>query len=114
VQEHGKLWQLKDRQRDAPTQAGLTRWHIGEIASRIGQIYYEYYNRTSDSRFLKEACVWYDTIRKRQYFKPEEPTEVQVQQQLRYYMRFTLVCILLQETVKARHCSTVRQHVWML
>ena len=106
LQEHGKLWQLKDRHREALTQAGLTRWHMGEIASRIGQIYYEYYTRTSDSRFLKEASVWYDTVRKRQYFKMEEPSEAQLQQQLRYCMRFTLVCILLQDSAKVRCCNT--------
>jgi hypothetical protein len=102
VQEHGRLWQLKDRHRDALIRAGLTRWHIGEIASRIGQIYYEYYSRTSETRFLREACVWYDTIRKRQYFKQGEPTSVEVLKQLRYYMRFALICILLDDISKVR------------
>jgi hypothetical protein len=100
LQKHGKLWQLKDKHRDALTQAGMTRWDIGVIASRIGQIYFEYYNRTSDCRFLKEACMWYDTIRTRWYFHPERPTEREVLQQLRYYMRFTHVCILLQNTTQ--------------
>lgn len=101
-QEHGKLWQLKDRHREVLKRAGMTRWQVGEIASRIGQIYYEYYNRTGEARFLREACVWYDTIRKRQYFRPAEPTTGELLQQLRYYMRFTLVCILLDELSKAR------------
>lgn len=102
MQAHGKLWQLKDLHRDALTAAGLTRWHMGEIASRIGQIYYEYYTRTSDARMLNEACVWYDTIRRRQYFSEAAPPAPRVLQQLRWYMRFTVVCLLLRDSVKAR------------
>ena len=52
-----------------------------------------------------EACIWYDTIRKRQYFKPERPSETELLQQLRYFMRFALVCILLQDIDKVRHVS---------
>lgn len=102
VQNYGKLWQLKDRHRDALMRAGLTRWHIGEIASRIGQIYYEYYTRTSETRLLREACVWYDTIRKRQYFKQVESSSMELVKQLRYYMRFALICILLDDVTKVR------------
>ena len=103
---------MKDTHREALVAAGLTRWAMGALASRIGQIYYEYYTRTSDARFLREACVWYDTIRKRQYFKPPAEAgggglegggaEGAALQQLRYYMRFALVCILLQELDKVR------------
>ena len=83
-------------------RAGLTPWQVGEIASRIGQIYYEYYTRTGEARFLREGAVWYDTIRKRQYFRPADPTTTELLQQLRYYMRFTLICILLNDLSKVR------------
>ena len=38
---------------------GLKRWEIGEIASKIGQLYYHYYLRTSETNYLRESAVFY-------------------------------------------------------
>ena len=48
---------------------GLKRWEIGEIASKIGQLYYHYYLRTSETNYLFESYIFYDAIRERSYFK---------------------------------------------
>lgn len=44
------------------------RWQIGEIASKIGQLYYHYYLRTSDTNYLSEAFSFYAAIRARGYY----------------------------------------------
>jgi hypothetical protein len=41
------------------------RWQIGNIASKIAQLYYHYYLRTSDLSALEEACVFYEAVRDR-------------------------------------------------
>lgn len=47
---------------------GLKRWQIGEIASKIGQLYYHYYLRTSETSYLHEAFSFYAAIRGRAYY----------------------------------------------
>ena len=54
----------------------LKRWEIGEIASRIGQLYYIYYLKTSDINYLNEAFTFYKAIRERSYFKTEGVNEM--------------------------------------
>ena len=54
----------------------LKRWEIGEIASRIGQLYYIYYLKTSDINYLNEAYTFYSAIRARGYFKTEGINEM--------------------------------------
>jgi hypothetical protein len=48
---------------------GLKRWEIGEIASKIGQLYYHYYLKTSETNYLQESFVFYEAIRERNYYK---------------------------------------------
>ncbi|KAF9400741.1 hypothetical protein BGX21_003591 [Mortierella sp. AD011] len=55
---------------------GLKRWEVGEIASKIGQLYYHYYLRTSETNYLQESSAL--MIKK-----------------LRYYARFIVVSLLL-------------------
>lgn len=50
------------------TKYGLKRWQIGEIASKIGQLYYHYYLRTSETYYLHEAFSFYSAIRGRKYY----------------------------------------------
>lgn len=54
--------------REVLTSRGMERWEIGDIASKIGQLYYNYYLRTSEIRFLHESYVFYEAIRSRAYF----------------------------------------------
>ncbi|KAJ1566687.1 hypothetical protein HK096_000681, partial [Nowakowskiella sp. JEL0078] len=76
---------------------GLKRWEIGEIASKIGQLYYHYYLRTSETNYLYESYVFYEATRERQYFREviESKNQVLVIKKLRYYARFIVVCLLL-------------------
>ncbi|XP_065068851.1 protein SCAI-like isoform X2 [Rhopilema esculentum] len=78
----------------------LKRWQIGEIASKIGQLYYHYYLRTSEANYLFEAFQFYSAIRTRNYFnhggKDEESSLLP--KKLRYYARFLVVCLLMNET----------------
>jgi hypothetical protein len=100
AQDYNKLWSTQQRYRLPLVQAGLSRWHIGEIASKIGQLYYNYYSRKSDTSALVEAYAFYDAIRARQYFQGTDESRFTLQQQLRYHARFILVCLLLQEIDK--------------
>ena len=65
---YSSLWKFQQEHRVVLTQEGLERWDIGEIASKIGQLYFNYYLRTSELRFLVESFTFYDAIRQRQYF----------------------------------------------
>lgn len=74
-------------------------WQIGEIASRIGQLYYQFYLRKGDTCYLDEAYVFYEAIRARQYLgdstSPSTQPELAVLlRRLRYYTRFCVVCML--------------------
>ena len=77
----------------------LRAWQIGEIASRIGQLYYQFYLRKGDTCYLDEAYVFYEAIRARQYLggstSPGTQPELAVLlRRLRYYTRFCVVCML--------------------
>ncbi|CAA6658851.1 unnamed protein product [Spirodela intermedia] len=81
---------------------GLRRWEIGDVASRIGQLYYAQYLRNSDVRFLVEAYVFYEAILSRGYF--ERGKKGGRCKELRFYARFVLVALLLNR----------RELVWTL
>eukprot|EP01133_Synstelium_polycarpum_P009741 gene9741-11376_t len=79
---------------------GLKRCEIGEIASKIGQLYYHYYLRTSDTNYLNESYIFYEAIRLRSYFKDvslDTKMPDMMVKQLRYYARFIVVCLLLNK-----------------
>ena len=74
-------------------------WQIGEIASRIGQLYYQFYLRKGDTCYLDEAYVFYEAIRARQYLGDTtspgtHPDLAVLLRRLRYYTRFCVVCLL--------------------
>merc|ERR1711959_126303 len=67
-----KLWKYQQEKRailENRDYYGLKRWEIGEIASKVGQLYYHYYLRTSDVLYLKESYVFYEAVRSRGYFQ---------------------------------------------
>jgi hypothetical protein len=76
-------------------EVGLKRWEIGEIASRIGQLYYNYYLRTSNAKFLSESFIFYEAIMSREYFKDSDKDASLANKQLRYCARFIVICLLL-------------------
>ena len=63
-----KLWRFQQEHRAALTDAGLRRWEIGEIASRVGQLYYAFYLRTGEGWYLSESHAFFDAAAKRDYF----------------------------------------------
>ncbi|KAL7838301.1 hypothetical protein AOLI_G00267050 [Acnodon oligacanthus] len=95
-----KLWKFQQQHRQVlDTRYGLKRWQIGEVASKIGQLYYHYYLRTSETSYLNEAFSFYSAIRQRSYYyqvNKEDRPELVVKK-LRYYARFIVVCLLLNK-----------------
>ncbi|XP_056601565.1 protein SCAI [Triplophysa dalaica] len=96
-----KLWKFQQQHRSAllDNRYGLKRWQIGEVASKIGQLYYHYYLRTSETSYLNEAFSFYSAIRQRSYYhqvNKEDRPELVVKK-LRYYARFIVVCLLLNK-----------------
>ncbi|KAI9471544.1 hypothetical protein LPJ55_002136 [Coemansia sp. RSA 990] len=99
-----KLWKFQNQHRlllEKPEHYGLKRWEVGEIASKIGQLYYRYYLRTSETNYLQEAFVFYDAIRERNYFKGEQEVRnsALMIKKLRYYARFIVVCLQMNNTL---------------
>ncbi|XP_042868530.1 protein SCAI-like isoform X2 [Penaeus japonicus] len=98
-----KLWKFQQQHRQIlDSKYGLKRWQIGEIASKIGQLYYHYYLRTSETNYLNEAFSFYAAIRGRAYYSRTSKDDRSVQmsdlmvKKLRYYARFIVVCFLLK------------------
>ncbi|KAI7746495.1 hypothetical protein M8C21_026233 [Ambrosia artemisiifolia] len=96
-----KLWDFQQKNRSKLVESGLQRWEIGEIASRIGQLYFTQYMRTSEARFLLEAYIFYEAILNRGYFEGGEGYKAVVKdrglrfKELRFYARFLLVAVVL-------------------
>jgi hypothetical protein len=86
---HSKLWKLQQKDR-----SGLTRVEIGQIASRIAQLYYQYYLATSETNYLQESFAFYNAIRSRNYF-----LEAPLDYRLRFLARFIIVCLLLSNNL---------------
>lgn len=95
-----KLWKFQQQHRQIlDTKYGLKRWQIGEVASKIGQLYYHYYLRTSETNYLNESFSFYSAIRMRAYYSKaskEERPDLMVKK-LRFYARFIVVCLLLKK-----------------
>ncbi|XP_061118899.1 protein SCAI-like [Conger conger] len=95
-----KLWKFQQQHRQVlDSRYGLKRWQIGEVASKIGQLYYHYYLRTSETSYLNEAFSFYSAIRQRSYYyqvNKEDRPELVVKK-LRYYARYIVVCLLLNK-----------------
>ncbi|XP_057970575.1 uncharacterized protein LOC131159572 isoform X2 [Malania oleifera] len=101
-----RLWKFQQENRARLVEAGLQRWEIGEIASRIGQLYFGQYMRTSEARFLFESYIFYEAILSRGYFegsKKGSTKDLGVRfKQLRFYARFLLVSLLLNRSEMVR------------
>ncbi|KAL9463962.1 hypothetical protein AB3S75_001711 [Citrus x aurantiifolia] len=91
-----RLWKYQQENRAKLVASGLNRWEIGEIASRIGQLYFNQYMRTSEARFIVEAYVFYEAILSRKYFEGAKVKQLGVRfKELRFYARFLLVSLIL-------------------
>ncbi|XP_071692618.1 uncharacterized protein [Rutidosis leptorrhynchoides] len=94
-----KLWEYQQKNRSKLVESGLQRWEIGEIASRIGQLYFVQYMRTSEARFLLESYIFYEAILNRGYFEGSSFKDLKDRglrfKELRFYARFLLVALIL-------------------
>ncbi|KAL4341451.1 hypothetical protein GQ457_08G005920 [Hibiscus cannabinus] len=91
-----QLWKFQQENRQKLVEAGLKRWEIGEIASRIAQLYYGQYMRTSEASYLSEAYIFYEAILTREYFKDGSFQDFNLaNKQLRFLARFLMVCLVL-------------------
>ncbi|XP_004510175.1 uncharacterized protein [Cicer arietinum] len=91
-----QLWKFQQENRHKLVEAGLKRWEIGDIASRIGQLYFGQYMRTSDFNYLSESYIFYEAIFTRDYFKDGLFQDLNIaNKQLRFLARFLTVCLLL-------------------
>ncbi|GMN38994.1 hypothetical protein TIFTF001_008226 [Ficus carica] len=92
-----QVWKMQQENRQKLVESGLRRSEIGEIASRIAQLYFGQYMRTSQASYLHEAFVFYDAVLSRDYFnnKIDAGDLSLVTKQLRLISRFLTVCLLL-------------------
>ncbi|KAL6289538.1 hypothetical protein ACE6H2_007048 [Prunus campanulata] len=91
-----QLWKFQQENRQKLVEAGLRRSEIGEIASRIAQLYLGQYMRTSEASYLSEAYIFYEAILSREYFKEGMFQDLGLaSKQLRFISRFLMVCLLL-------------------
>uniref|UniRef100_A0A2P2L0T9 Protein SCAI n=1 Tax=Rhizophora mucronata TaxID=61149 RepID=A0A2P2L0T9_RHIMU len=90
-----QLWKFQQENRQKLVDAGLKRSEIGKIASRIAQLYYGQYMRTSDAGYLSESYVFYEAILNREYFKEGLLQDLNLaNKQLRIFARFLMVCLV--------------------
>nr|GEV10472.1 protein SCAI isoform X1 [Tanacetum cinerariifolium] len=89
------LWKFQQENRHKLMEAGLKRWEIGDIASRIGQLYFGQYMRTSQAKYLSEAYIFYEAVLTREYFKDGLSHDLNLaNKQLRFLARFLTVCLV--------------------
>ncbi|XP_052170231.1 uncharacterized protein LOC127786690 isoform X2 [Diospyros lotus] len=91
-----QIWKFQQENRQKLVEAGLKRWEIGDIASRIGQLYFGQYMRTSDASYLAESYIFYEAVLTREYFKEGLFQDLNLaNKQLRFLARFLMVCLML-------------------
>ncbi|PWA67613.1 hypothetical protein CTI12_AA316830 [Artemisia annua] len=90
-----QLWKFQQENRNKLMEGGLKRWEIGDIASRIGQLYFGQYMRTSQAKYLSEAYIFYEAVLTREYFKDGLSHDINLaNKQLRFLARFLTVCLV--------------------
>uniref|UniRef100_A0A803Q4A2 RNase H type-1 domain-containing protein n=1 Tax=Cannabis sativa TaxID=3483 RepID=A0A803Q4A2_CANSA len=96
-----QVWKFQQENRHKLVETGLKRSEIGDIASRIAQLYFAHYMRTSQASYLHEAFIFYDAILTRDYFNfhshsNASPHDISLaSKHLRFISRFLMVCLLL-------------------
>ena len=89
-----QLWKFQQENRQKLVEAGLKRWEIGEIASRIGQLYFGQYMRTSEASYLSESYIFYEAILTREYFKEGLLQDVNItNKQLRFLSILEMILV---------------------
>uniref|UniRef100_A0A0E0DMP1 Protein SCAI n=1 Tax=Oryza meridionalis TaxID=40149 RepID=A0A0E0DMP1_9ORYZ len=111
-----RLWRLQQERRRELVAGGLRRWEIGEVASRIGQLYYARYLRTAEPRSLVGAYVFYEAIYSRGYFAAAAQVVVGGgdrhqgllirYKELRFIARFLVVAMLMRRAEAVDHLAS--------
>ncbi|GJM98534.1 hypothetical protein PR202_ga15557 [Eleusine coracana subsp. coracana] len=112
-----RLWRLQQERRRELVAGGLRRWEIGEVASRIGQLYYARYLRTAEPRSLVGAYVFYEAIYSRGYFAAAAGGGASSgdsrhqgllirYKELRFIARFLVVAMLMRRAEAVDHLAT--------
>ncbi|KAJ3676927.1 hypothetical protein LUZ60_002651 [Juncus effusus] len=99
------LWHFQQSHRRELVNSGLSRCEIGELASRIGQLYYDQYVRTGEWRFLLGAYVFYEAILERGYFEGKGLDLRLRCKELRFVARFLIVAMLVNRDEAVRVLS---------
>ncbi|XP_062194324.1 uncharacterized protein LOC133897568 isoform X2 [Phragmites australis] len=110
-----RLWRLQQERRRELVAGGLQRWEIGEVASRIGQLYYARYLRTAEPRSLVGAYVFYEAIYSRGYFAAAAAAAgggggrhqglLIRYKELRFIARFLVVAMLMRRAEAVDHLA---------
>ena len=110
-----RLWRLQQERRRELVAGGLRRWEIGEVASRIGQLYYARYLRTAEPRSLVGAYVFYEAIYSRGYFGAAAGADgggggrhqalLIRYKELRFIARFLVVAMLMRRAEAVDHLA---------
>uniref|UniRef100_A0A2I3HGI0 Suppressor of cancer cell invasion n=1 Tax=Nomascus leucogenys TaxID=61853 RepID=A0A2I3HGI0_NOMLE len=96
-----KLWKFQQQHRQVlDNRYGLKRWQIGEIASKIGQLYYHYYLRTSETSYLNEAFSFYSAIRQRSYYSQVNKEDRYVSAIIHLFITCFIECLLCSRPSK--------------
>ncbi|MCL7041080.1 hypothetical protein MKW94_024894 [Papaver nudicaule] len=101
-----QLWKFQQENRQKLVEAGLKRWEIGEIASRIAQLYYGQYLRSSEANYLSESYIFYEAIMSREYFKDGSLSSQDMNlanKQFRCLARFLIVCLVFNKREMVNH-----------
>ncbi|KAI8871099.1 hypothetical protein GQ42DRAFT_162242 [Ramicandelaber brevisporus] len=96
----GRLWRLQLKERTTLASSDryqLQRHEIGDICSKLGQLFYHYYTRSSDTNYLVDAHRFYEAIHERRYFDGviQLKDRSLVIKMIRYYARHAVTSILL-------------------
>ncbi|MEW5313968.1 MAG: hypothetical protein WDW38_005498 [Sanguina aurantia] len=79
----------KDGRRFSPEQE--------KIASKIGQLYYNFYLRNAETRYLLESYTFYQAIHSRHYFQDASNNLLLACKELHFFARYIVVCLLLNK-----------------
>jgi len=88
------LWRYQHEHRAALTEAGLQRWEVGDIACKLGQLYYSCYLHTAQTRYLLDAVELFGAIQARGYFAGLEPDAFLAGKKLRFYGRYVVAALM--------------------
>ena len=88
------LWRYQHEHRAALTEAGLQRWEVGDIACKLGQLYYSCYLHTAQTRYLLDAVELFGAVQARGYFAGLEPDAFLAGKKLRFYGRYVVAALM--------------------